>query len=135
MNWYVVYLLFAQPENIDEENVMCETCQVLFSAPSALAAYDKGISWATEHIEEGDFQFIGIEHIQSLSEAPADGVEIGGSFYESKDVWQNKSELIPEKDAIPAIMWEQNSDVPVGELMTEKQINVAKRIFGETEGG
>lgn len=133
MNWYVVYLLFAQPENINEANVMCETCQILFSAHSALAAYDKGVSWATEYIEEGEFQFVGVEHIQSLNEAPADGVEVGGSFYESEDVWQRKSELIPEKNAIPAIMWEQNSDVPVGELMTEKQIRVVKRIFGETD--
>jgi len=90
-------------------------------------------TWANEYIEEGGFQFVGVEHIHSLSEAPADGVEVGGSFYESEDVWQSKSELIPEKDAIPAIMWEQNSDVPVGELMTEKQINAAKRIFGETD--
>ena len=134
MNWYVVYLLFAQPENSDDaENVVCETCQVLFSASSALTAYDKGISWAAEHVEESDFQLVGIEHIHSLHEEPADGVEIGGHFYTSEDIWQRKSELIPEKSELSALLWEKNSNVPIGEFMTEEHKNVLKRIFDKTD--
>ena len=133
MNWYLVDLLFAQPESKNEENVMCETCQVLFSAPSALVAYDKGTSWAAEHIEGREFKFVGVEYIQSVNEEPADGVEVGGRFYESEDMWQRKDELIPEKNDIRVIMWEQNSDVPIGEMITEQQLNAAKRIFGERD--
>ena len=133
MDWYIVFLLFAEPQNTHGESVLCETCQVLISANSALDAYDKGIIWATEHIQESEFQFVGVEHIHSIGEEPADGVELCGRFYESEDVWQRKSELIPEKNNVRAVMWEQN-DVPIGEMMDTDQKNIVRRVFGKTDG-
>ncbi len=134
MNWYVVDLLFAQTESDATGNFLCETCQILFSAPSALAAYDRGVSWAAEHTADGQFQFVGVEHIHSLDDEPKDGVEIGGTFYESEDVWQRKSELIPEKAELTAIRWEENGDVPLGELMDDKRKDVLKRALEGTDG-
>jgi hypothetical protein len=130
MRWYVVHLLFAQKPKEGKQRVKCESCQVLMEAPSALIAYDKGIMWAQSHIKDHNFDFLGIEHIHSLDdEQPTDGTEIGGSFFDRKDVWKRRSELIPEKNKIPAILWEQSRDVPVGELMTEKQKQTLKEIF------
>jgi hypothetical protein len=131
MRWYVVHLLFAQLPKEEKSSVKCESCHVLFHAPSALAAYDKGVTWAQSHIEDTNFQFVGVEHIHSLDDDPADGTEVGGSFFDEENIWERKSEFIPEKENIPAIMWEVNMDVPVGELMTEKQKKDIKEIFGE----
>lgn len=132
MKWYVVFLLFAQKPKKGKRVVKCESCQVLIEAPSALAAYDKGVAWAKSHIQGSKFHFLGIEHIHSLDdEKPEDGTEIGGIFFDKKDVWERKDELIPEKSKISAIMWEQNMDVPIGELMTEEQKQTIKEVFEE----
>jgi hypothetical protein len=105
---------------------------VLFHASSALAAYDKGVAWAQSHIKDTKFHFVGVEHIHSLDDdQPVDGTEIGGSFFDEENIWERKSEFIPEKENIQAIMWEANRDVPVGDLMTEKQKKDIKEIFGE----
>jgi hypothetical protein len=132
MRWYVVYLLFAQQPREGERSVKYESCQVLIEAPSALIAYDKGCVWAQSHVKDNNFHFLGIEHIHSLDdEQPVDGTEIGGSFFDEEDVWERRGELAPEKSKIAAIMWEQNSDVTIGEMMTEKQKQTLKEIFEE----
>lgn len=132
MPWYVVYLLFAQKPKKGKRAVKCKSCQVLIEAPSALVAYDKGIVWAQSHVEDSNFHLLGIEHIHSLDdEQPGDGTEIGGSFFNKKDVWKRKDKLIPEKSKIRAIVWEQNMDVPISELMTEKQKQNIREIFEE----
>lgn len=132
MQWYVVWLMFAQKPKEGKRGVKCESCQVLIEAPSALAAYDKGIVWAQSHVEDSSFHFLGVEHIHSLDgEQPGDGTEIGGSFFDEEDVWERRDELIPEKSKIPSIVWEQNMDVPIGELMTEEQKQEIKEIFEE----
>jgi len=63
-------------------------------------------------------------------ERPGDGTEIAGAFFDDEKVWERKDELIPEKSQISAIILEQNKDVPVGKLMTEKQKKDIKEIFG-----
>jgi hypothetical protein len=132
MKWYVVHLLFAQLPEVENQTVKCESCCVLFEALSAVAAYDKGLVWASSYMEGTLFHFVGIEHIHRLGdEKPGDGTEIDGSFFDDEDVWERKDELIPERNKIPAIIWEQNCDVPIGELMTEKQKENLKEIFGE----
>jgi len=52
-------------------------------------------------------------------------------FSDDENVWERHDELIPKRDKIPTIMLEQNSDVPIGELMSEKQKKDIKEIFGE----
>lgn len=72
---------------------------------------------------------MGIEHIHSLDGKPTDGSEIGGSFFDEKNVRERKRDLIPDKSKIPAILWEEDKDVPIGELMTETQRQILKGIF------
>jgi hypothetical protein len=93
---------------------------------------DKACRWAESHREDSLFHFVGVQHIHSLDDNKrVDGAEIGGGFFDDENVWERKDELIPEKGKIPAIMWEQNLDVPVGELMSAKQKRDIKEIFGE----
>ena len=95
--------------------------QFLFEASCAVEVYDKAVRWAAEHVDNSLFRFVGVEHISDIGgEQPGDGTEIGGAFFDDEHVWERKDELIPEKSKITAIMWEQNRDVPIGELMTEK---------------
>jgi hypothetical protein len=130
--WYRADLLFAQLPNEDKRSVKCETCNVIFEALTASEAYDKAVFWAATHVEDSLFHFVGVEHISCLDESrPGDGTEIGGTFFDDEDVWERQEELIPEKSKIQAIIWEQNSDVPIDKLMTDKQKEDMKRIFGE----
>jgi hypothetical protein len=130
--WYRADLLFAQLPKADQQSVKCETCNVLFEASTAAEVYDKAICWAASHVENSRFHFVGIEHISRLDESqPRDGTEIDGSFFDDDDVWQRQEDLIPEKSKMSAIIWEQNSDVPIGELMTDRQKQDIKEIFGE----
>jgi hypothetical protein len=130
--WYRADLLFAQLPKKGKQNVKCETCNVLFEASTATEVYDKAVCWAASHTEDSLFHFVGVEHITSLGEfQPGDGTEIGGTFFDDENVWERKEELIPEKSKIQAMIWEQNIDVPIGELMTEKQKQDMKEIFGK----
>jgi hypothetical protein len=130
--WYRADLLFAQLPKESKPSVKCESCNVLFKALSAVEAYDKAVRWAATHVEDSIFQFVGVEHIQHLGEErPGEGSEIAGAFFDDENVWERKNELIPEKSKIPAIIWEQNGDVPIGELRTERQKKDIREIFGE----
>ena len=130
--WYRADLLFAELPGEGKLSVKCETCNVLFEASCAVEVYDKAVRWAGEHVDNSLFRFVGVEHISDIGgEQPGDGTEIGGAFCADEHVWERKDELIPEKSKITAIMWEQNRDVKVGELMTEKQKKDLREIFGE----
>jgi len=136
MNWYVVHLLFAQQDKAGSSSFRCESCHVLFHAPSALVAYDKGVAWAGSHIEGTSFQFVGVEHIRDLDEEqPTDGTEINGEFFEEENIWQRKDEFIPEKMQIPAIVWERDSDTPIIEMMSEEKVQNLKQFFGTDSPG
>lgn len=130
--WYRADLLFAQLPKDGKKSVKCESCNVLFKGSSAVEVYDKAVRWAEAHVREDSlFHFVGVEHISDIGEEmPGDGTEIAGAFFDD-NVWDRQEELILPKSKIPAIMWEQNKDVPVGELMTEKQKRDLKEIFGE----
>jgi hypothetical protein len=130
--WYVVDLLFAQQPEEGQFKVMCESCNVLFEAPSAVEACRKAMSWAKEHSEDAGFALVGIQHVQGLEEErPGDGSEIGGSFHEEIDPWGRKAELIPNLREIPIFRWEGNPDRPIKDLMTDEQVEFFKKIFGE----
>jgi hypothetical protein len=132
MNWYVVWLLFAQLPKEGKQFVMCESSQVLFKAKTAKDAYNKAESWAMKKEENSNFKFVGIEHMSDLlDEEIDDGTEIDGSFFKKKNIWERKDDIIPKKSKIKAILWEENSDIPVGELMTENQKKKMREIFEE----
>ena len=120
--WYVAHLLFAQKPEDGRRRVMCETCKVLFRTVSARKCYQRASGWARLHGKEGQFRFVGVQHITPLDdERPGDGSEIGGSFYDAMDVWQKVRSLIPQKQDIPIIRLEGHRHTPIGKLMTAKQ--------------
>lgn len=130
--WYVAHLLFAQEPKKGRRRLKCESCRVLFRAPSALKCYDRALAWAKIHERDGLFQFVGVQHISPLDDArPGDGSEIGGSFYDAFDVWQRLKSLIPEKRDIPIIRLEGHRRTPVGKLMTPKQKRDLREILGQ----
>lgn len=128
--WYVAHLMFAQKPAKGRRRVLCESCQVLFRAPSALKCYNRALAWAKTHEQEGAFRFVGVEHIKSLDdERPDDGAELGGRFYNAYDVWLRKKAFIPKKEDIPAVRWETQRNAPLGEMMTPKQKQVVRKFF------
>lgn len=130
--WYIAFLVFAQQPENSQSQVKCESCNVLFEAESALEVYDKALAWAKDYETENLFRFFGVEHIKEVgSERPTDGTELSGHFYDEENAWERRDELIPKKEEISAIIWEQNQDTPIGELMTEKQKQNLKEVFGE----
>jgi hypothetical protein len=132
--WYVAYLIFAQKPENKRRRFMCESCQVLFRASSALECYDRALTWAKHHEQEGAFRLVGVEHILSLDdEQPGDGSEIGGRFYEAFDVWKRVESLIPKKEEIPSIILEGHPHTPFGELMTPKAKRDLRVIFNDAK--
>ena len=130
--WYVVDILFGQKRDGEQGEIMCETCNVLFEAPSAIDACRKAVPWSEEHVRDTEFHLIGIQHVRSLDDdRPGDGTEIGGKFFEERDPWGRREELIPDLNEIPTIKFEANPNTPVGELIPEETVHKAKKIFGE----
>jgi hypothetical protein len=129
MNWYLAQLTFAQPTDDPSASVLCESCYVLFEADSANSAYDKAVEWAEIHESESTFDFVGVRHLNSLDEPPADGVEVGGGFYEETAVWLRRVELIPARDEIPVIVFEGNPDTPIGKLINTETASRVRKLF------
>ncbi len=130
--WYVVDILFAQPPREDEAIVQCESCDVLFEAPSALIAYDKAVKWAKEKERDDNFKYVGIHHLWFLEEEqPGDGSEIGGNFFEEENLWERVDEFIPDPKEIRTIKAEENPDVPIGDLMSEEDKDRLDQLFRE----
>lgn len=127
--WYIVDLLFAQPSDDSTQPVVCESCQVLFEAATAEAAYDKALDWARQHIEDSAFRLVGVRHVHSLDSAPCDGCEVGGRFFEEAGVWQRVAEFVPAKEDIPIIKMEHNPDTPVGELVANETMAMLRKIL------
>jgi hypothetical protein len=127
--WYVVDILFAQKSDCSSEIVQCESCNVLFEAPSALIAYEKAGKWAAEHEKDSAFKYVGICNLKSLDcAAPGEGTEVGGSFFEEKYFWHRINDFIPGKNEIATIALEANPNTPIGELMSDE---TKKRIKGQ----
>jgi hypothetical protein len=126
--WYVVDILFAQKSDCSSEIVQCESCNVLFEAPSALIAYEKAEKWAAEHEKDSAFKYVGICNVKSLGcTTLGEGTEVGGSFFEEKYFWNRINDFIPDKSEIAAIVLEANTNTPIGELMSDE----TKKRIGE----
>jgi hypothetical protein len=130
--WYIAFLLFAQQPEKEQKQIKCESCNVLFEAESALEVYGKAVAWAEDYATNNLFKFVGVEHILTVgNERPTDGTELSGMFFDDDNVWERRDKLIPKKEEIPPIIWEENQDTPIGEMMTEKQKHDLKVIFGK----
>jgi Domain of unknown function (DUF4288) len=132
--WYLAQLLFAQATENVEAAVLCESSYVLFEAASAREAYDKAVDWGHKHEQDSTFSLLGVRHLNSLDEPPADGVEVGGGFFEETAAWMRINELIPARDEIPIIVFEQNPDTPIGELIDDDTDAKLRRLFPTNPG-
>ena len=127
--WYLAQLLFAQTAENLEDTVLCESSYVLFEAVSARIAYDKAVEWGHQHEQKSPFSFLGVRHLNYIDEPPADGVEVGGGFFEETGAWMRRDELIPERDEIPILVFEQNPDTPVGALIDDEKQARLRKLF------
>ncbi len=129
--WYVVEMLFAQPKAEGVESVVCEECDVLFEAATAIEAYDKALAWAADYADGStELALVGIENVRSLSEPPADGIEVGGGFYESGDVWERQDE-IPARDEIVSIRAELAPETKVSGMLDDRKREIWDKLSGD----
>ena len=125
-------MLFAQPKVERVESVVCEECDVLFEAPTAFEAYDKALAWAADYADDStELALVGIENVRSLSESPADGVEVGGGFFESEDVWERQGE-IPARDEILTIRAELAPKTTVSEMLDDRKRGIWNKLSGDS---
>ena len=133
--WYVVDILFAKKSASDSDVVQCESCNVLFEAPSALIAYEKAEKWGVEHEKDSSFKYVGICNLKDLDcDIPGEGTEVGGSFFEEKYFWHRINDFIPDKNEIATIKLEANPNTPIGELMSDETKERIKEQFRKVLG-
>jgi hypothetical protein len=129
--WYLAEILFAEPQRADRQAYQCEACNVVFDAATAREAYDKAKAWGESYAAEPPvtMQLLGVSHLTTIGDRLGDGIEICGRFFETKNPWDGGAELIPAPASLKAIVWEQNQDTPLGELLTPEQIAALRRTI------
>ena len=128
--WYLAEILFAEPGQTNRQAYQCESCNVVFDAASAADAYRKAVAWGQNYAAEppAGMEFLGVSHLTTIGDRLGDGVEICGRFFESPDVWDRATELVPPPESLKAVLWEQNQVTPLGALLAPEQIAQLKRI-------
>ena len=128
--WYLAELLFAEPPRASSRAYQCESCNVVFDAAAAVDAYRKAVAWGQAYAVDppAGMRFLGVSHLTTIGERLEDGVEIGGRFFESPDVWDRVADLVPPPELLKAVVWEQTRDTPLGESLTPEQITQLKRV-------
>ncbi len=127
--WYVAVVMMAQPKQPPRRRYLCESCNVLLSAPNAAEAYRKAVAWGThyESISIYGLKLLGISVLHEIGSAIGDGVDISGCFYQKLDVWDRRSQIIPGPEELQAIRIAQNMDKTLGELLTPYQIQLMRQ--------
>jgi hypothetical protein len=132
--WYVVDILFAKKSESGSDIIQCESCCVLFEAPSALIAYEKAEKWGAEHEKDSAFKYVGIHNLwRLLDDTLGEGTEVGGEFFEEEYFWQRIDTFIPDKNEIPEIKFEANKDVPVGKLISDETKKRLRKFMGNED--
>jgi hypothetical protein len=132
--WYVVDILFARKSAGGSDTAQCESCNVLFQAPSALIAYEKAEKWGAEHEKNSDFKYAGIHNLWDLDcDTPREGTEVGGSFFEENYFWHRINDFIPDKNEIAVIKLETNRNTPVGELISDEMKERIRKVLGNED--
>jgi hypothetical protein len=128
--WYLAEILFAEPRQATRRAFQCESCNVVFDAATAADAYAKAVAWGHRYAAEppAGMQFLGVSRLTTIGDRLGDGVEICGHFFESPDVWDRVTELVPPPESLQAVVWEWNQDTPIGGLLTQEQIARLKRV-------
>jgi hypothetical protein len=131
--WYLAELLFAERPRLDRAEFQCEACNVVFLAPSAVAAYRKAVAWGLAYASEppAGMRLLGVSHLTTVGEELGDGTEICGRFFQAAAVWEQVGELIPPPEQLKAVQWERGRDTPLGELLSPEQVAQLRRVWGQ----
>lgn len=126
--WYLAEVLLAQPRSAARRMYFCESCNVVIQAETAIAAYRKSAAWGRTHQRNScGLKFLGIAHLTTIGEELADGVEICGRFFEKRDIWARKGQLIPAPAELKAVQWERRRNVPIRKLLKGAPLRQFKR--------
>jgi hypothetical protein len=134
--WYLAEILLAEAPKADRQSHQCESCNVVFEAATAVDGYRKAVAWGEEYAAEppGAMQFVGVVHLTTVGEELGDGVEICGRFFECVGPWDRVAEFIPPAQSLKALIWEDNQDTPIADLLTHEQIaQLRKRLGSDSE--
>ncbi len=134
--WYVAVVMMAQPNQPGRRRYLCETCNVLLSAPDAGKAYRKAVAWGTNYESESIYglKLLGISVLHEIGETIGDGVDISGRNFQKLDVWDHRAKVIPPPEELQAIRIAQNMNTPLGELMTPYQIQLMRKGTKHRQG-
>ena len=136
--WYVAVVMMAQPKKRGRRRYLCETCNVLLSAPDAGEAYRKAIAWGTRYEADSMYglKLLGITVLHEIGNEIGDGVDISGRFFQKLDVWSRKARIIPPPEQLQANRIAQNMDTPLAELLTAHQVQLMRQgAEGRAEPG
>ncbi len=131
--WYLAELLFTEPPQADRTEYQCESCNVVFQATDAAGAYQKAVAWGLAYAAEPPtgMRLLGVSHLTTVGDELVDGTEICGRFFQTSGPWCEVAKLVPPPGQLKAILWEQNRDVPIRELLNPKQVRAAPAGVGQ----
>src|SRR5436305_207092 len=103
--WYFAEILFAQPKRRGRRMYLCESCNVLFNAATATAAYRKAVAWGKAYTADKDsgMKLLGVFRMASIGDSMGDGIEVCGRFFHKRDVWTKRADLIPDFSELRAV--------------------------------
>jgi hypothetical protein len=129
--WYLAEILLAEIKTARRRTYICESCNVLFQAPTAAEAYDKAMEWgrARAAAEPRAMDLLGVCHLTTIDDEPGDGIEISGRFFRKRDVWDQAHRMVPPPEKLNAIFWERNQDTPIGELLDKKGVRLLRQVI------
>lgn len=129
--WYSAVIMLTQPRIPNRRRYFCETCRVLFNAPTANEAYRKAVRWG--EAQEG-MKLLGVTSLYEVGEEIGDGIEIGGNVFTKLDVWDRKSQIIPNRKELSAIRLENGKETPINQLMSQSKLRSFRQMFGSILG-
>lgn len=129
--WYLAELMFAEPPQADRDECQCESSNVVLQADDARAAYvrARALGESRESEPGSTMRFLGVAHLTTIGDRLEDGTEVSGNYFSEPSVWARIPELIPDPEALAAIAWESNQDVPLADLLTPSQVATLKRVL------
>lgn len=135
--WYLAEILLAEPQRDEPAAYQCESCDVVFSAPTAAEAYRKAVAWGRAYAARppATMAFLGVSHLSIIGDELGDGVEVCGRYFKEPDVWSRAEELVPPPAQLAAARWEGGLDTPLDELLDADQVASLKRRFGGPDAG
>ena len=133
--WYLAEILLAEPARAGSADSRCESCNVVFSAATAVDAHGKAVVWGTAYAAAAaaTMHLLGVTHLTSIGDELGDGVEICGRYFDESDPWTRIGELVPPPDQLEAIRWEVAGDTPLNDLLSLDRLGKIKRRFGERD--